>query len=95
MKKCHWCNSNFDNELSICPHCKTEYNRFGGTTNTNHVANYLEKSRSSNKILCPTCRSSNVKSISTKERIFSVWFFGIFSKKINKSFECKNCGYTW
>lgn len=41
---------------------------------------------------CPTCGSLNVKKIGSVERAASVGFFGLFSKKINKSFECKNCG---
>lgn len=48
-----------------------------------------------NKPKCPTCNSTNVKKIGGLERAGSVYMFGIFSKKINKSFECKNCGYTW
>lgn len=44
---------------------------------------------------CPTCGSLNVRHISGGERVASVGFFGIFSKKINKSFKCKQCGYTW
>lgn len=44
---------------------------------------------------CPACGSLNVKKIGGVERAASVGFFGLFSKKINKSFECKNCGYTW
>lgn len=46
-------------------------------------------------IHCPTCNSTNVKSISGLNRGASVALLGIFSKKINKSFKCKNCGYTW
>lgn len=44
---------------------------------------------------CPTCGSTNIKSLSSLNRGASIAVFGIFSKKINKSFECKNCGYTW
>ena len=44
---------------------------------------------------CPTCGSLNVRHISGGERVTSVGFFGIFSKKINKTFKCCNCGYTW
>ena len=44
---------------------------------------------------CPTCGSLNVRHISGGERVASVGFFGIFSKKINKTFKCDNCGYTW
>lgn len=44
---------------------------------------------------CPTCSSTNVQKIGSGERAVSVAMLGIFSKKINKSFKCKNCGYTW
>lgn len=44
---------------------------------------------------CPTCGSLNVHHISDGERAVSVGFFGIFSKKINKTFKCDNCGHTW
>lgn len=57
-----------------------------------------EQSRSQiniNKPKCPTCSSTNIQKIGTGERVASVAMLGIFSKKINKSFKCKNCGYTW
>lgn len=44
---------------------------------------------------CPTCHSKNVQRISGLERGASIVGLGIFSKKINKSFKCNNCGYTW
>lgn len=44
---------------------------------------------------CPTCHSKNVQPISSVERGASIALLGIFSKKINKSYKCKNCGYTW
>ena len=44
---------------------------------------------------CPHCHSINIAKISGTERAMSVIGLGILSKKINKSFKCKNCGYTW
>ena len=44
---------------------------------------------------CPNCNSTNIKPIGTGERIASVTMFGIFSKKINKSYKCLDCKYTW
>lgn len=52
-------------------------------------------STTNNKPKCPTCGSTNIKRITGVERAGSVGFFGLFSKKINKSFECNNCKYTW
>lgn len=51
--------------------------------------------RNDNKPHCPQCKSTNIKSISGLNRGASIAIWGIFSKKINKCFECKNCGYTW
>ena len=48
-----------------------------------------------NKPKCPTCDSTNIKKIGSIERGASIAAFGIFSKKINKTFKCNNCGYTW
>ena len=47
------------------------------------------------KLKCPTCGSTNTRKIAGLERGASILTFGIFSKKINKSFKCNNCGYTW
>ena len=44
---------------------------------------------------CPHCHSTNIKPISALNRGASIAMWGIFSKKINKSFECLNCKYTW
>lgn len=44
---------------------------------------------------CPHCHSTNIKSISGLNRAGSIALWGIFSKKINKSFECLDCKYTW
>lgn len=44
---------------------------------------------------CPHCKSANIKPISALNRVASIAMLGVFSKKINKSFECLNCKYTW
>lgn len=49
----------------------------------------------SNSPKCPTCGSINIKPISGAERTVSVIGLGILSKKINKSYKCLNCKYTW
>lgn len=54
-----------------------------------------QQQREQSKVLCPYCNSVNVKKISGTERVASVAMMGIFSKKINKSFKCSNCGGTF
>lgn len=53
------------------------------------------KVKEDNTPKCPNCHSTNIKSISGTERAISIMGLGIFSKKINKSFKCLNCKYTW
>ena len=53
------------------------------------------KQREDNTPKCPTCGSTNIEKIGGLERASSVYMFGIFSKKINKSFKCCNCKFTW
>ncbi len=57
-------------------------------------ANAIAK-ESQNKPKCPTCGSADVKPIGSGERTLSVITFGLLSNKINKSFKCLNCKYTW
>lgn len=61
----------------------------------NNAACAAERKAQQNKPKCPTCGSTDIKPISGLNRGVSVAVLGIFSKKINKSFECKHCGYTW
>ena len=61
----------------------------------NQAACEMNRLVQQNKPKCPTCSSTNVQKIGTGERAVSVAMLGMFSKKINKSFKCKNCGYTW
>lgn len=54
-----------------------------------------QKQENNNVPKCPTCQSTYIRRISGVERGSSIFLFGLFSKKINKSFKCDNCGYTW
>lgn len=44
---------------------------------------------------CPTCGSSNIRKIGAGERTASILGLGLFSRKINKTWKCNNCGHTW
>lgn len=65
------------------------------TVNMNKIKESTPDILQYNKPKCPTCGSTNIKKISGIERGASIAAFGIFSKKINKTFKCNNCGYTW
>lgn len=55
----------------------------------------INNSQNRNIPKCPTCGSTNIRKMGGVERGASIVAFGIFSKKINKTFKCDNCGYTW
>lgn len=57
--------------------------------------NLQKRQFQSNLPHCPTCNSTNVSKIGAAERIGAVALFGVFSKKINKTYKCNNCGHTW
>lgn len=59
------------------------------------TAELKENYESQHQVKCPTCQSTNIQKISGLERSASVAMLGLFSKKINKSFKCNHCGYTW
>lgn len=44
---------------------------------------------------CPTCGCPDLDKIGAGEKVASAAMFGLFSRKINKQFRCKNCGYEW
>ena len=44
---------------------------------------------------CPTCNSTNIREIGTGERAASILGLGLFSRKINKTWKCNDCGHTW
>lgn len=108
MKRCKWCEAKIEDDVKICPYCRAEQNvEYNNIPHVNHVEDFLEKHPGGRTvpiwqkeerepiIMCPTCKSTNVQSITMKNRFNSIFLLGLFSNKINKTFECKNCGYTW
>ena len=44
---------------------------------------------------CPNCHKNSVYRISNVKRATSIGLFGMFSKNIAKTMECRSCGYKW
>lgn len=81
-------------------HMQAKYGKDSPSYQEAVAQQYIDKARakkleSSNVPKCPTCGSTNIEKIGGLERAGSVYMFGIFSKKINKSFKCCNCKFTW
>lgn len=51
--------------------------------------------QSNNVLRCPNCKSTDIKKITTSNRMTSIALVGIASGKIGKQYECKNCKYKW
>ena len=47
------------------------------------------------QVTCPTCNSTNIRKIGAGERAASIIGLGLFSRKINKTWKCNDCGHTW
>ncbi|MBW9155937.1 ribosomal protein L7/L12 [Clostridium tagluense] len=64
-----------------------------GDNNTFVKPTYVAKD---NLIKCSNCKSVNCNKISGLSKAGSVGLWGIFSVgKLNKTWECKSCGYRW
>lgn len=48
-----------------------------------------------NRPKCPSCGSTNLKKLDVLDRGISVALLGPFSKRFNKSFQCRDCGMTF
>lgn len=48
-----------------------------------------------NEVMCPTCRSTNVRRISTTTKVVNIAVFGLFGNRRKKTFHCYNCDYEW
>lgn len=49
----------------------------------------------SNKVTCPTCKSTHVIRISASSKIANAIMFGVFGNRRKKTFHCSTCGYEW
>lgn len=64
--------------------------------NTQMINNITNKISTKNKVLCPNCKSEKVHKISGLNKAGSAVLFGVFSLgKLNKTYECDDCGYRW
>ncbi len=70
----------------------------GLSSNNNSQTTHNANNSNQNKIntpKCPTCQSTNIKSISGTKRAVHGYAFGLYSKTARSQFECSDCGYKW
>lgn len=106
--KCPSCNKEILDNVRACPYCgfdeissyllyleKEKQSKYIDYTSFHNNVPIQPQTQPQNVPKCPTCGSTNVRKMGGVERGASIAAFGIFSKKINKTFKCGNCGYTW
>lgn len=106
--KCPSCNKEILDNVRACPYCgfdeissyllyleKEKQSKYIDCTSFHNNVPIQPQTQPQNVPKCPTCGSTNVRKMGGVERGASIAAFGIFSKKINKTFKCGNCGYTW
>ena len=55
----------------------------------------IEEERLSHQLHCPTCKSTDIRKISTTSKALNTAAFGILGTKRFKQWHCKNCGHEW
>lgn len=106
--KCPSCNKEILDNVRACPYCgfdeissyllyleKEKQSKYIDYTSFHNNVPIQPQTQPQNMPKCPTCGSTNIRKMGGVERGASIAAFGIFSKKINKTFKCGNCGYTW
>lgn len=78
-----------DNSLVKCPSCGKDISSLAESCpNCGRPVSIV--------VRCPSCKSTNVKKISSASKAGSALMWGVFAMgKISKTYECKNCGYRW
>lgn len=98
MKMCTGCFSELENNIQICPKCKSTSFEYlyenDGTINEQTKQQCEQKNQYQPH--CPTCGSPNVEKISTASKVGKAALFGVFSLgSISKQFKCNSCGYKF
>lgn len=106
--KCPSCNKEILDNVRACPYCgfdeissyllyleKEKQSKYIDYTSFHNNVPIQPQTQQQNIPKCPTCGSTNIRKMGGVERGASIAAFGIFSKKINKTFKCGNCGCTW
>ena len=89
LVKCPVCEGKTSSSATNCPHCGQA------------IAALMKDTQASSSVAqsnvpkCPNCSSVYIKQLTPLDRGVSTFVWGRASNKFNKSFECRNCGYTW
>ena len=82
----------FQNDLPIrCPKCFAVYD----TISFREEVRPKIVEQPKEKIKCPTCGSTNVRRVTSIDKVTNIALFGLFGNKRTKQFHCDDCNYEW
>ena len=95
FKRCPKCGKEYIVSMDHCFQCGYKIESY--IKRMNDLKNTIDIKEHSIKHIphCPTCNSTNIRKIGAGERAASIIGLGLFSRKINKTWKCNDCGHTW
>jgi hypothetical protein len=83
--KCAWIGYSYEKDINSARYMHCFKIKYGSI-----------KKKSENTPHCPICNSTKIQKISMGSKVGSAALFGIFAiGKLNKTFECLDCGYKF
>ena len=96
MKMCNGCFSMLENDIQVCPKCKSTSFTYLFENNGSINEQAKQQCEQQYQPHCPTCGSTDIEKIRTGSKVGAGAIFGLFALgHINKTFKCNNCGYKW
>lgn len=93
LTTCPVCDGKLSTAATACPHCGQPMNQGKPVQTVQQTPAQPQSAQTGPK--CPTCNSKNISEIGYLDRLTSVMFWGLASRKMGKQFSCNDCGYKW
>lgn len=93
LTTCPVCGGKVSSAAPACPHCGQPMKEPEPTPVA--APQPVKPVEEKNVPKCPTCGSTNIRRVDGLERSMSFFLWGFGSRKVNKSYKCLHCDYTW
>lgn len=93
LTTCPVCGGKVSSAAPACPHCGQPMKEPEPAPVA--APQPVKPAEEKNVPKCPTCGSTNIRRVDGLERSMSFFLWGFGSRKVNKSYKCLHCDYTW